>query len=58
MIVGEAGCAIVGPVATLEEALQIIEHEAKEGAIDKSLVEILIESQVYRRVLEEDWREF
>jgi hypothetical protein len=41
-----------------DQALQIIEHEAKEGAIDKALVEILIESQVYRRVLEEDWREF
>jgi len=33
MIVGEAGCAIVGPVATLEEALQIIEHERLDAAL-------------------------
>src|SRR5262245_35913176 len=33
MIIGEAGCAIVGPVASLEEALHIIEHERLDAAL-------------------------
>src|SRR5262245_14911406 len=33
MIVGEAGCAIVGPVATLEDALRIIERERLDAAL-------------------------
>ena len=33
MIVGEAGCAIVGPVATLERAFEIIEHERLDAAL-------------------------
>src|SRR5262249_11663675 len=33
MIVGEAGCAIVGPVATLERALEIIERERFDVAL-------------------------
>src|SRR5262245_39268494 len=33
MIIGEAGCAIVGPVATLEDALQIIEHKRLDAAL-------------------------
>ncbi len=41
-----------------DQALHIIEHEAREGSIDRELVQIMVESQVYRRVLEEDWREF
>jgi len=33
MIIGEAGCAIVGPVATLERALDVIEHERFDAAL-------------------------
>ena len=33
MIVGEAGCSVVGPVATLERALEIIEHERFDAAL-------------------------
>ena len=40
------------------KALEIIEHEARSGSIDRELVDIMIGSGVYRRVLEEDWREF
>ncbi len=41
----------------LEKALQILRWEAEEGALDPDLVELFIEHQVYRRVLERDWRE-
>jgi HD-GYP domain-containing protein (c-di-GMP phosphodiesterase class II) len=41
-----------------EKALAIVQAEAKEGMLDPDLVQVLIESQVYRRVLEEDWRNF
>ena len=40
-----------------EKALSIIEHESKEGLLDSDLVKIVIEGQVYKRVLEEDWRQ-
>jgi CheY-like chemotaxis protein len=33
MIVGEAGCSIVGSVATLERALEIIERESFDAAL-------------------------
>ena len=38
-----------------EKALDIIRAEATEGRLDRDLVEIMIESQAYRRILEEDW---
>ena len=41
-----------------DKALEIIEHEARTGSIDKELVGVMIDSGVYRRVLEEDWRLF
>jgi CheY-like chemotaxis protein len=33
MIIGDAGCSIVGPVATLERALEIIEREPLDAAL-------------------------
>ena len=33
MILGEAGCSIVGPVAAVEQALEIIEREACDAAL-------------------------
>jgi HD-GYP domain-containing protein (c-di-GMP phosphodiesterase class II) len=39
-----------------EKALDIIRAEAAEGRLDGDLVEIMIESQAYRRILEADWR--
>ena len=39
-----------------ERALDILRMEAKEGMLDSALVELLIESQIYKRVLEQDWR--
>jgi len=38
-----------------EKALDIIRAEAADGRLDRDLVEIMIESQAYRRILEEDW---
>ena len=40
-----------------EKALDILRMEAKDGLLDASLVDALVESNVYRRVLELDWRE-
>jgi ABC-type uncharacterized transport system permease subunit len=31
---------------------------ALAGRLDPELIRIMVESQVYRRVVEEDWREF
>lgn len=39
-----------------ETALDIIRDEATAGRLDRDLVQIMIESQAYRRILEEDWR--
>lgn len=41
-----------------EKALDILQAEARAGLVDSDLVRIMIESQVYRRVVEEDWRGF
>jgi len=40
-----------------DRALSIIEMEAKEGMLDQDLVRVLIDGQVYRNVLEHDWRQ-
>jgi HD-GYP domain-containing protein (c-di-GMP phosphodiesterase class II) len=40
-----------------EKAIDILRMEAREGMLDGSLVEMLVESGVYRRILEVDWRE-
>ena len=36
-----------------DQALDIIRAEATAGRLDRDLVEIMIESQVYRRILDE-----
>jgi hypothetical protein len=40
-----------------ERALDILTAEAREGLLDAELVRLLIDSQVYRRILDVDWRE-
>ena len=40
-----------------ERAFDILRMEAKDGLVDAPLVELMIESQVYRKVLELDWTE-
>ena len=40
-----------------ERALDIIVSEAKDGMLDPDLVEVLIQSGLYRKILEHDWRE-
>ena len=39
-----------------ERALDILAMEAKEGMLDPALVTLLVDSQIYRKVLEQDWR--
>jgi HD-GYP domain-containing protein (c-di-GMP phosphodiesterase class II) len=40
-----------------ERALDILTMEAREGLLDAAIVEMLIESGMYRKVLEVDWKE-
>ena len=40
-----------------ERALDILRMEAKDGLVDSTIVEMLVESQVYRKILELDWTE-
>jgi len=42
----------------VEKALQILQWEARDGMLDGDIVDLFVESGVYRKVLERDWREF
>jgi len=42
----------------VEKALQVLRWEAKDGMLEPDIVELFIESEVYRKVLERDWHEF
>jgi len=42
----------------VDKALQILEWEARDGMLDKDVVELFIKSRAYQKVLERDWREF
>jgi HD-GYP domain-containing protein (c-di-GMP phosphodiesterase class II) len=44
------------PALPVERALSILEFEAANGMLDTDLVKLLVDSEVYRRILEEDWR--
>jgi HD-GYP domain-containing protein (c-di-GMP phosphodiesterase class II) len=39
-----------------QRALEILDMEGKSGQLDAAIVQLLLESQVYKKVLEEDWR--
>lgn len=39
-----------------EKAIDILHMEARDGLLDTALVETMVESGVYRRILEVDWR--
>ncbi len=41
----------------VEKALSILKMEAEEGGLDSDCVELFIESEVYQKVMETDWRE-
>lgn len=43
---------------SVEKAIQILRWEAEEGMLDKQIVELFAESEVYQKVLDTDWREF
>lgn len=42
----------------VEKALQILQWESNDGMLDPDVVKLFSESQVYRKVLDADWREF
>ncbi|MDH3271290.1 MAG: GAF domain-containing protein [Gemmatimonadota bacterium] len=42
----------------VEKAIQILRAEADDGMLDSEVVELFAVSEVYRKVLESDWREF
>ena len=44
------------PAMNAEGALAVLRADADAGLLDRDLVDVMTESQVYRRVLEEDWR--
>jgi HD-GYP domain-containing protein (c-di-GMP phosphodiesterase class II) len=46
------------PAVSSDEALGILRDEAKAGLLDANLVELLGETKVYRKILDEDWRGF
>lgn len=41
----------------VDRALRILREDAASGALDADIVELFIESEVYRAVLDKDWRE-
>ena len=41
-----------------DRALEILGMESDDGLLDPTIVELLIGSEVWRRILEEDWRSF
>ena len=45
------------PAVPADKALDIIRQEADEGMLDRALVDIMTESQVYKSILGQDWRE-
>jgi len=42
----------------VEKAIQILRWEAEEGGLEKDIVELFVEHEVYKKVLEKDWRDF
>lgn len=42
----------------VEKALQVLQWEADDGMLDKDIVELFVQSGVYKKVLDRDWREF
>ena len=40
-----------------ERALGILDMEGKSGQLDRAVVDLLMESQAYRKVLDQDWRQ-
>lgn len=42
----------------VEKALQILQWEAKDGMLEQDIVDLFASSEVYRKVLDADWRDF
>src|SRR5262249_9118471 len=46
------------PAVSPESALDVLRAEASEGLLDEDLVQLLIDSRAYRKILDEDWHHF
>jgi HD-GYP domain-containing protein (c-di-GMP phosphodiesterase class II) len=46
------------PSVSPERAVEILEAEAALGSLDPNLVELMVESRAYRKILDEDWHQF
>jgi len=44
------------PAVPVGRALEILQREAAAGLLDRQLVDIMVESRSYQRVLQDDWR--
>ena len=42
----------------LEKAIQILRWEAEEGGLESDIVELFVKYEVYKKVMEKDWRDF
>ena len=42
----------------VDRALSILRMEAADGMLDTDIVELFADSEVYRKVLNSDWRDF
>ncbi|HEY9230147.1 MAG TPA: HD domain-containing phosphohydrolase, partial [Gemmatimonadaceae bacterium] len=45
------------PAVDADKALDILHSEAEAGRLDSELIRIMVESQVYQKILQEDWRQ-
>ena len=46
------------PAVSAAAALDILREEAQAGLVDPDLVQLLADTKVYRKILDEDWRRF
>lgn len=46
------------PAVSADVAIEILKAEATAGLLDRDLVDLVVETRAYRKILDEDWRSF
>jgi HD-GYP domain-containing protein (c-di-GMP phosphodiesterase class II) len=46
------------PAVSADVAIEILKAEAAAGLLDRDLVDLVVETRAYRKILDEDWRSF
>jgi HD-GYP domain-containing protein (c-di-GMP phosphodiesterase class II) len=46
------------PSVPPERAIEILQTEAAKGLVDPNLVQLMVESRAYRKIIDEDWHQF